>query len=457
MICFTPSRDDAYFNGLKRYNYPDFTLISAFNQHMPLDSPDDAGGHLALLYQLSQTFNSSLDLDEVLNKVMDEVIAATHAERGFVMLIEADEKPVFRVARGLDQTTINQPQFQVSRSITERVAMEGQPVLTSDAQTDERFNIRQSILFLGLRSILCVPLSLKGRTIGVIYVDNRLQAGIFTQADLRLLSAIGSSAAIAIENARLYQLAVEKGRLEQELLTARRVQMGLLPRQLPSIPGWEFVIRWKPARQVGGDYYDFIYTEDGQLGLVIADVTDKGMPAALFMAFTRSIIHANLDHAIDPAAGITRANRLICQESENGLFVTLFYGLLNPQTGQIVYVNAGHNPPILVTSPREGRSCQVAWLPGTGMPLGVEEDNLYTQNVVQLKSGDFIVLYTDGITEAIDADKNQFGMERLQQVLLDNQGLTSDEIVVALEKAIDQFTGDLAPFDDITVLIARRK
>jgi len=424
---------------------------------MPLDTHDDAGGHLALLYQLSQTFNSSLDLDEVLNRVMDEVIAATHAERGFVMLIETDGKLAFRVARGLDQTTINDPQFQVSRSVTERVAREGQPVLTSDAQTDERFNIRQSIVLLGLRSILCVPLSLKGRTIGVIYVDNRLQAGIFTQADLRLLNAIASSAAIAIENARLYQLAVEKGRLEQELLMARRVQMGLLPRQLPSIPGWEFIVRWKPARQVGGDYYDFIQIEDGQLGLVIADVTDKGMPAALFMAFTRSIIRANLDHASDPAAGITRANRLICQESERGLFVTLFYGLLNPQTGQIVYVNAGHNPPVQVTSPRPGQPCLVTWLAGTGMPLGVEEESVYTQNVIQLNSGDFIVLYTDGITEAIDADDNQFGMERLEQVLLDNQGKTSSQIVAALERAIDQFTGDSAPFDDITVLIARRQ
>ena len=160
---------------------------------------------LALLYRLSHTFNSSLDLDEVLNRVMDEVIAATRAERGFVMLREADEGLVFRVARGMDQETIEDPQFQVSRSVVERVAHEGRAILTSDAQSDDRFSMRQSVMMLGLRSILCVPLQIKDQILGVVYVDNRLQAGIFTQDHRDLLTAIASSAAIAIENARLYQ------------------------------------------------------------------------------------------------------------------------------------------------------------------------------------------------------------------------------------------------------------
>ncbi len=423
---------------------------------MHLESQESPGSHLSLLYQLTQTFNSSLNLDEVLNRVMDEVIAATHAERGFVMLLEADEKLSFRIARGMDQTTIDAPQFQVSRSVVERVAQKGQAVLTSDAQTDERFNIRQSVVLLGLRSILCVPLKLKGRVIGVIYVDNRLQAGIFTEADLRLLSAIASSAAVAIENARLYQVAVEKGRLEQELSMARRVQVSLLPRKMPQLSGWDFITRWKPARQVGGDYYDFIETDDGLLGLVIADVTDKGMPAALFMAFTRSIIRGNLDHATSPAAGINRVNRLICQESDNGLFVTLFYGLLDPNTGQLTYVNAGHNPPILISSSELGHSTPMLYLESTGIPLGIEEETSYTQNVVQLKPGDFITLYTDGITEAIDASEQEFGLERLQHVLLDHQDQSASEIAVALEEAIDHYSGDLTSHDDITFIIAKR-
>ncbi len=234
---------------------------------------------------------------------------------------------------------------------------------------------------------------------------------------------------------------------------ARRVQVSLLPRQMPQVPGWEFIARWKPARQVGGDYYDFIETENKQLGLVIADVTDKGMPAALFMAFTRSIIRANLDHTPSPDAGITRANRLICQESDNGLFVTMFYGQLNPETGELTYVNAGHNPPIHVAP---SQSIQTSWLARTGIPLGIEEDSTYTQESVQLKSGEFVVLYTDGVTEAMDANDNLFGVDRLQGVLLENRDQPAPEIVAALEQAIDQFTGPVAPHDDITIVIARR-
>ena len=165
---------------------------------------------LALLYRLSHTFNSSLDLDEVLNRVMDEVIAATRAERGFVMLREADEGLVFRVARGLDQSTIDEPEFQVSRSVVERVAQEGKPLLTGNAQLDDSFGTSTSIMMLGLRSILCVPLRVKGEVLGIIYVDNRLQAGMFGPDDLDLLAAIASSAAIAIENARLYAAAQQR-------------------------------------------------------------------------------------------------------------------------------------------------------------------------------------------------------------------------------------------------------
>ncbi len=164
---------------------------------------------LALLYRISQRFNSSLDLDEVLKQVMDEVIAATRAERGFLMLRDATGQLVFHAARGIERQTIDAPQFQISRGVVERVAHEGLPRLSSDAQSDAWLSGRASVLGLGLRSILCVPIQLKGVAIGVIYVDNRLQAGIFTAADLELLTAIAASAANAIENARLYTNLIE--------------------------------------------------------------------------------------------------------------------------------------------------------------------------------------------------------------------------------------------------------
>jgi len=160
---------------------------------------------LALLYRITQTFNSSLDLNEVLNRVIDEVIAATHAGRGFVMLLGDDGSMEFRAARGIDHRTIDDPEFQISRSVVQRVAQEGRPLLTSNAQNDAWLGGRASVMALGLRSILCVPLQHKGATRGVIYVDNTVQEGIFTERDLDLLAAIASSAAVAIENARLFR------------------------------------------------------------------------------------------------------------------------------------------------------------------------------------------------------------------------------------------------------------
>lgn len=429
-------------------------MATANSSHPP-------GARFALLYRLSQTFNSSLDLDEVLNRVMDEVIEATRAERGFVMLHESDGKLAFRVARGMDQETIDDPQFQISRSVVDRVAHERKPIHTSDAQSDDRFSMRQSVRFLGLRSILCVPLQIKDKLLGVVYVDNRLKVGIFTQADLELLTAIASSAAVAIENARLYQVAVEKGRLERELQMAHEVQASLLPHETPQIPGWEFVARWQPAREVAGDYYDFIPVSDGvsdgvngggQLGLVIADVTDKGMPAALFMAVTRSIVRASVGRAPSPADGITHANRLICADSTRGMFVTLFYALLDPASGECTYVNAGHNPPLLCSAGQD----ELTPLALTGMPLGIMADTSFEQRTLRLDPGDFVVFYTDGVTDATNAHLQDFGMERLRRVILEHRNAPAVEVMDALGRAIHGFIGSAAPFDDIAILIVRR-
>ena len=424
-----------------------------------MDKPQSASqpsqDRLALLYQLTQTFNSTLDLDEVLNRIMDEVIRVTRAERGFVMLCETDQGLVFKAARGIDQQTIEDPQFQISRSVVDRVAAEGKPVLTSDAQMDERFNIRQSVVFLKLRSILCVPLTVKGDVIGVIYVDNRLQAGIFSKDDLDLLSAIASSAAIAIDNARLYQLAIEKGRMERELQMARKVQTSLLPGETPKLPGWEFAAFWKPAREVGGDYYDFIQCKRGQMGVVIADVTDKGMPAALFMASTRSIFRASVYNAFTPAEGITQANRLVVDQSTDALFVTLFFARIAPDTGEVTYVNAGHNPPLLYSGSQSKQSA-LQKLERTGIPIGVCKDSIYEQRILYLNPGDFIVLYTDGVPDAINVKEEPFGTDRLEEVVLANPNASGNDIIHAIDNAINQHTGSQATFDDITIVVIKR-
>lgn len=407
---------------------------------------------LALLYRLSQTFNSSLDLTTVLNAVMDEVIVATRAERGFLMLREGVGPLVFRVARGMDQRTIESSGFHISRGLVERVAREGQPLLTSDAQSDAWLGGRASVVGLGLRSVLCVPLMLKGASIGVIYVDNRLQAGIFTSDDLELLVAISSNAAIAIENARLYQVAVEKGRLERELQVAREVQSSLIPRRLPEIAGWEFAASWQPAREVSGDFYDYVQPDPSRIGVVIADVSDKGMGAALFMALTRSIVRASATASKFPDQCIAHANRLICADAVNAMFVTLFYAQLDPETGECQYVNAGHNPPLLYDSRRNA----LVELTRTGMALGVDDSLQFKRGAVRIAPGDSILLYTDGVTEATNAEDQEFGTERLRRLVNANSREPAIITVQAIKQSLRDFAGPTPQMDDITLVAIKR-
>jgi phosphoserine phosphatase RsbU/P len=415
------------------------------------------GDRFALLFRLTQTFNSSLDLDEVLNRVMDEVIATIRAERGFVMLVEENGDLDFRVARGLDRRDIQAPEFEISRGTVERVAKDGQSILTSDAQTDDRFNARQSVLNLKLRSVMCAPLKVKDRVTGVLYVDNRVKTDIFSGSDLDLLGAIASVAAIAIENARLYLVSVEKARLDQELQTARQMQTSLLPSEIPQIPGWDFATFWKPARQVGGDFYDFIPLPDGKLGLVIADVCDKGMAAALFMAVSRSVLRASVGNSLSPADDISHANLSICGDSNFGSFVTLFYAELDPASGLLTYVNAGHNPPLHFQPNSKENQEDFTQLSRTGTALGIDPLLPYQQKTLQLNPGDFIFLYTDGVTEAEDPTGIEFGIGHLHQVLQENYDKNAAGIISGVDGNITKFTASDIPFDDITMMVVRRR
>jgi serine phosphatase RsbU (regulator of sigma subunit) len=408
--------------------------------------------HLATLLEISQTINSTLDLNEVLDLVMDQVIAVTGAERGFLMLRADDGQMAIRVARGIDQQEVEDARFQVSRSVVSRVAATGRPVLTDNAAEDTRFSGKQSILIKGLRSILCVPLQVKGKTTGLVYVDNRLLAGIFDKKDLDLLVAFGNQAAIAIENARLYQVAVEKGRMEQELHMAREIQQSLLPSELPELPGYELAADWQAAREVAGDFYDFIeLTESDQLGVLVADVSDKGAPAAIFMAVARSLIRGNAAGAATPLEAIGRANRQIVADSHAGMFVTAFYLVFSPNSGRVRYVNAGHNLPLLRRADGE-----IFELAKGGMALGWFEDNPLVEHELIMEPGDLLVLYTDGVTDACNLAGEEFGLHGLWNVVSSCGGESAQDVMNCINQAVARFAGGAAAFDDITLVTVRR-
>jgi serine phosphatase RsbU (regulator of sigma subunit) len=276
------------------------------------------------------------------------------------------------------------------------------------------------------------------------------EAHTFALDDMR---AKNRELSIAYESLQAAQIhIIQKEKLEHELRMARSVQAGLLPRTVPALDGWQFAARWRPARIVSGDFYDFIALNDGTLGMVIADVSDKGMPAALFMSLSRSILRACATSAAALEDAVRRANVLICADSVDSMFVTLFVCALNPITGALTYVNAGHNPPLLF------RAAGAQWqeLKSSGMALGVTDEAHFVQHAAQLDAGDVLVLYTDGVSDALDLQDERFGRERLTAVLHDAQDEDTDSIADALERALESFTAGGDPYDDMTYVVVKR-
>ncbi len=413
--------------------------------------PGPKQAHLATLYEITRTLNSSLDLDEVLHNIMDRVIEVTGAERGFLMLCDDQQEELdFQVARGIDRSDLTSPAFQVSTTIIREVKQSRKPLLTDNAQYDERFRRGESIMVLGLRSILCVPILVKERLIGLVYVDNRLHAGLFNEDHRDLLAAFASQAGIAIENARLYQVAVEKGRMEKELQLARDIQRGLLPRELPVLPGYEIAADWRSAREVAGDFYDCFELDGGKLGLVVADVSDKGAPAALFMAVARSLIRGTALTATTPEEALQRANLTILTDTRSGMFVTVYYAIIEPG-GKLTGVNAGHNRPLVYRA----RSGEHEFLPRGGRPLGWFEALPVHAVPIQLEPGDILVFYTDGLTEAENVRREPYGDNRLVETVRGAATRPAGGVMEAITHSVKSFMGAAPPFDDMTVVVLR--
>ena len=412
---------------------------------------DSSLERLETLYRVSQALASTLDLEAVLNTVMDQVITVTKAERGFLMLGDRPQNLRFHVARGIDQRLIDDAEFQVSRGILTRVAESTQPVVTSDAQHEDWLSGRQSVMALKLRSIMCAPLLLKGRMTGLVYVDNRMQAGIFQPADLELLQAVANAAAVAIENARLHEQALVQARLERELEVAQQVQASLIPQSAPAVAGFELGALWRSAYEVAGDFYDFVPRPDGEVGVVIGDVTDKGVAAAFFMVLSRTTVRASLASPGDCGECVAQANRLLCADAASGMFVTLFYLGLRPGQRRVLSVNGGHNPPLWY----QARRGKLRFLDRGGLPLGIDEAGTYVAQELDLETGDILLLYTDGLVDAVDAAMLPFGQERLQASLRAHSELPASALAAAVEADVQRHAHGAPVVDDVTLVVVR--
>jgi sigma-B regulation protein RsbU (phosphoserine phosphatase) len=417
---------------------------------MTTETPKLTPQHMQTLYEITGQMISSLNFEDALNNVMDSVMHITKAQRGFLMMADDDGELRTLVVKGVDEDTLNQEGY--STTIVREVVNSRKVLLTNNAQFDTRFQAGQSIIMRGLRAILCAPMIVKNRLMGILYVDTSMKSGNFTQADSDLLSAVAGQAAIALENARLYTVAVEKGRMERELQMASEIQQALLPQTMPNIGTYEIVPFWQAAREMAGDFYDAFKLADDKFGVVIADVSDKGAGAALLMAVSRTMIRANANAGLSPRETIRRANDLIVEDVQSGMFVTVYHSVFY-RDGRSVHVNAGHNPPLFY----HRRNHTIDTLPRGGRALGWEVDNPVQELPIQLQAGDMIIYYTDGLTEAENPQGQSYGESRLKQVVLDNAQQPIQTIVNKIIEDVEWFCAGIPPFDDLTLMIVRYK
>ena len=412
----------------------------------------DHGDLLALISKVGVTLLASATLDETLRQVAHLVFDAVPAERCLIMLREPPDggELKIRTAEMRDRRP-EVGEVRVGRTIVEEVVNQGRSVLTSDAQHDPRFK-SSTVTFQGIRSVLAVPLGVGDRIFGMIYADSPLATSRFSEDHLKVLTTLGSVAAIRVENARLLEEHLEQERFERELQLAREIQQRFQPSAPPAVPGYELQGISFPSYQIGGDYYDFIQCGDGRLVVALGDVSGKGTSAALLMSSLHAAVHAQVASCRPITETVGAVNRYLADNTPANRFVTLFYAELDPLTGSLSFINAGHNPPIIA---HEGGALEQ--LAAGGLPLGIVPDFDYREGRTQLRPGDVLVAYSDGVTEQTNPDGEEFGTVRLLEVIAHNLTRSAAGIRDKIEAALSTFAQGTPAGDDITLLIVKRE
>jgi sigma-B regulation protein RsbU (phosphoserine phosphatase) len=410
------------------------------------------GDLLALISKVGVTLLASATLDETLRQVALLVFDAVPAERCLIMLREPPEGGELKVrAAEMRDRRPEVGEVRVSRTIVEEVVNQGRSVLTSDAQHDPRFK-SSTVTFQGIRSVLAVPLGVGDRIFGMIYADSPLATSRFTEDHLKVLTTLGSVAAIRVENTRLLEEHLEQERFERELQLAREIQQRFQPTAPPHVPGFELQGISFPSYEIGGDYYDFILCDDGRLVIALGDVSGKGTSAALLMSSLHAAVHAQVASCRPITESISAVNRYLADNTPANRFVTLFYAELDPRTGSLSFINAGHNPPLIA---HEGGTLEQ--LAAGGLPLGIMPDSDYREGRTQLRPGDVLVSYSDGVTETQNPKGEEFGTVRLQEVVSQNIDRSAAAIRDKIEAALSAFAQGTPAVDDITLLIVKRE
>jgi sigma-B regulation protein RsbU (phosphoserine phosphatase) len=407
---------------------------------------------LKVLNEVSQALIYHMPLEKLYDHIMDLIARNIPMDRGALMLRDSRSPELIpHVVRLSEGGPESDRAIEISRSILNTVLEKNSAVLITDILTDAQFRDQASVVQSRIHSALCVPLWNNRDIVGLVYADRAGTPERFTEDDLRLLTLLANVAAVKIENARLFEEALENSRIERELELATQIQRNFLPREDPAVPGYDISGRARACCHVGGDYYDFLQLGEGRWGLVIADVSGSGVSAALLMASVRAALHAEARPGVALPELAYRLNAFVHRSSEVSGFISFFYGELEAASGRFRFFNAGHNSPLLLRS-----GADVEALDGTGLCLGMFPASSYEAREVLLHPGDALCLYTDGITESRTADKVEFGEEGLLRVLRESAALSSGGTVERIFEATAHFSGCAEPSDDATVVLVKR-
>jgi sigma-B regulation protein RsbU (phosphoserine phosphatase) len=423
-------------NAIARLCYQEFQLRQRVNE-------------LTVVYRLTMLLNEARDLPAVLQRTVQLVAEVMGTKAASIRLIDREHDELFvKAVYNLSPQYLAKGPVRLSKAEIDQVALSerGYEYVRSMA-TDPRVQYPEESKREGIVSMLSVGMRYQGKAIGALRVYTA-EEQTFTPLQIDLLKAVAAQAAAAIENTRLITESIEAEQLEKQVALAGEVQQRMIPQVAPQVPGLDLAAVYVPAYTLGGDFYDFIPLPDNNIGMVIADVSGKGVPASLIMASVRAALRAQIDNVYYLYEVIRRVNLMLCRDTKESEFVTLFYGVYNAKTKRLTYCNAGHGPPMVL---RDGKIIELA---SDNLVLGINPDEAYQQNFIDLQSGDTLLIFTDGVTDAANFKKERFGKGRLIQAL--QAGGSSAEIVAQhVLWELRKFVGMASRTDDVTMIAAR--
>jgi len=406
----------------------------------------------SILSEVSKALIFHIPLDELLNHVMELINQNLPMDRGMLMLREGNPPQLIPKVIRINNKSLEKRKIQVSQSIVNMAINKHSSILIRDAQADTRFKAQQSIISSNIHSAMCVPLWNNKEIIGIVYADRITLLDQFSDEDLKLLTLLSNLAAVKIENAKLFEQAIEKEKMEKELALAAQIQKDFLPKENPEFDNYEIAGSNIPCYQVGGDYYDFIIIEPKRLGIIIADVSGKGVGASLFMASLRAGLHSDINpkYKLDEMAA--KLNDFVHRSSSPNQFITFFFGELDNESGELSYVNAGHNPPVVLDS-----KGNISRLESSGLCLGMFPSTTYELNKLDLNPGDVAVLFTDGITESRNKKEEEFEEKKLIEIIKKHSKVSAQKLLETIQDEVDKFTSGVDQMDDMTLIVIKRK